>query len=139
MLYLSVSYDTIDCLISSILLFFLLPPRFWPSFLTTQEFDLDPLADLADLLDSPDIFDYEDIPNFPVSTVPGHKSRLLFGKLNNVTVMLMQGRFHAYEGYPLAKVSWFDLLTFRKIQTKKNGFNIECLESRVSIPHMLSS
>ena len=38
------------------------------------------------------------------STVPGHKSRLLFGKLKGVSVMLMQGRFHHYEGYTLGKV-----------------------------------
>jgi len=58
-------------------------------------------AGLADLLESPDILDYSDIPNFPISTVPGHKSRLLFGKLNNIEVMLMQGRFHHYEGYSM--------------------------------------
>lgn len=59
------------------------------------------LAGLGDLLDDPDIFDYADIPNFPISTVPGHKSRLLFGKLHGIPVMLMQGRFHHYEGYPM--------------------------------------
>jgi len=59
------------------------------------------LAGLADLLESPDILEYSEIPNFPISTVPGHKSRLLFGKLNNIQVMLMQGRFHHYEGYPM--------------------------------------
>lgn len=59
------------------------------------------LAGLADLLENPDIFDYSDIPNFPMSTVPGHKSRLLFGKLNGIELMLMQGRFHHYEGYPM--------------------------------------
>ena len=37
-------------------------------------------------------------------TVPGHKSRMLFGLLDNIPLMLMQGRFHAYEGYPLEKV-----------------------------------
>ena len=61
-------------------------------------------AGLADLLDNPDIFDYSDIPNFPLSTVPGHKSRLLFGKLNGIEVMLMQGRFHHYEGYSMQLV-----------------------------------
>lgn len=58
-------------------------------------------AGLADLLTNPDIFDYSEVPNFPLSTVPGHKSRLLFGKLNGIQVMLMQGRFHHYEGYPM--------------------------------------
>jgi len=64
-------------------------------------------AHLGDLLDADSeikIFPYSEIPHFPQSTVPGHKSRLLFGKLNGVEVMLMQGRFHAYEGYPLGKV-----------------------------------
>ena len=37
--------------------------------------------------------------------MPGHKSRLLFGKLKGVSLMLMQGRFHHYEGYTLGKVS----------------------------------
>ncbi len=42
---------------------------------------------------------YEDIPHFPVSTVAGHKGRLLFGKLAGKTVVAMAGRFHFYEGY----------------------------------------
>jgi len=63
------------------------------------------LAGLADLLQDPDVFPYEDIPHFPQSTVPGHKSRLLFGKLKGVSLMLMQGRFHHYEGYTLGKTA----------------------------------
>jgi len=59
------------------------------------------LAGLADLLKDSDVIEYSDIPNFPQSTVPGHKSRMIFGQLEDVQVMLMQGRFHAYEGYPL--------------------------------------
>lgn len=42
---------------------------------------------------------YADIPNFPVSTVEGHKGKLLFGKLSGKTVVAMAGRFHYYEGY----------------------------------------
>lgn len=42
---------------------------------------------------------YGDIPNFPVSTVDGHKGRLVFGKLSGKTVVAMAGRFHYYEGY----------------------------------------
>jgi len=42
---------------------------------------------------------YEDIPHFPVSTVEGHKGKLIFGKLAGKTVMAMGGRFHFYEGY----------------------------------------
>ena len=42
---------------------------------------------------------YGDIPNFPVSTVEGHKGKLIFGKLSGKTVVAMAGRFHYYEGY----------------------------------------
>ncbi len=42
---------------------------------------------------------YEEIPHFPVSTVEGHKSQLIFGKLSGKNVMAMAGRFHFYEGY----------------------------------------
>src|SRR5947209_7805905 len=44
---------------------------------------------------------YAEIPHFVHSTVPGHAGRLLVGKLENVPVVVMQGRFHFYEGYPL--------------------------------------
>merc|ERR1711935_40724 len=43
--------------------------------------------------------DYKDIPNFPVSTVQGHKGCLVFGKLGGKEVICMQGRFHLYEGW----------------------------------------
>ncbi|CAH2244367.1 purine nucleoside phosphorylase-like isoform X2 [Pararge aegeria] len=46
---------------------------------------------------------YEEIPNFPISTVEGHHGKLVFGHLNDVPVVAMQGRFHYYEGYPLWK------------------------------------
>lgn len=42
---------------------------------------------------------YAEIPNFPVSTVEFHKGNLVYGKINNKFVLIMQGRFHAYEGY----------------------------------------
>lgn len=49
---------------------------------------------------------YSDIPNFPVSTVHGHGSKLLLGKLNGVKVAVMQGRFHFYEGYSMQDVAF---------------------------------
>ncbi|XP_047481497.1 purine nucleoside phosphorylase-like isoform X1 [Penaeus chinensis] len=61
------------------------------------------LGGLADQLGDRDVFPYEDIPNFPVSTVKGHAGRMVIGLLSGVPVMCMQGRFHAYEGYPLWK------------------------------------
>ena len=45
--------------------------------------------------------EYKDIPNFPVSTVEGHKGQLILGQLGGKNVIAMQGRFHYYEGYPL--------------------------------------
>ena len=49
---------------------------------------------------------YENIPNFPVSTVEGHSGRLIFGKLGNKDIMAMQGRFHFYEGYTMKEVTF---------------------------------
>lgn len=49
---------------------------------------------------------YEDIPNFPVSTVEGHQGRLIFGQLGGKDIMAMQGRFHFYEGYSMAEVTF---------------------------------
>lgn len=48
--------------------------------------------------------DYENIPNFPVSTVDGHHGKLIFGILGNKKVVAMQGRFHYYEGYPMEDI-----------------------------------
>ncbi|XP_031825947.1 purine nucleoside phosphorylase isoform X2 [Nomia melanderi] len=61
------------------------------------------LGSLADSLENKQCFPYEDIPHFPVSTVKGHKGQMVFGHLQGVPVMCMQGRFHYYEGYPLWK------------------------------------
>lgn len=49
---------------------------------------------------------YEDIPNFPVSTVEGHSGKLIFGKLGGKDIMAMQGRFHYYEGYSMKEVTF---------------------------------
>ncbi len=48
--------------------------------------------------------DYSDIPNFPVSTVEGHKGKLIFGNLSGKKIVCMGGRFHYYEGYSPAEV-----------------------------------
>ena len=50
--------------------------------------------------------DYVDIPGFPLSTVESHAGRLLCGSLAGKTVVAMQGRFHRYEGYSLAQVTF---------------------------------
>lgn len=51
-------------------------------------------------------FNYEDIPNFPVSTVESHKGKLIYGHLENKKVVVMQGRFHYYEGYTMQEVTF---------------------------------
>ena len=49
---------------------------------------------------------YHEIPNFPISTVAGHKGALLFGTIGSKKVMAMQGRFHYYEGYNMKEVTF---------------------------------
>jgi purine-nucleoside phosphorylase len=49
---------------------------------------------------------YQDIPNFPVSTVESHSGKLIFGELGGKKVVAMQGRFHYYEGYNMQQVTF---------------------------------
>lgn len=49
---------------------------------------------------------YNEIPNFPVSTVEGHSGKLIFGRLGDKDIMAMQGRFHFYEGYSMKEVTF---------------------------------
>ncbi len=58
---------------------------------------------------------YEEIPNFPVSTVEGHSGKLIFGKLGNKDIMAMQGRFHYYEGYSMKEVT-FPIRVMRELE-----------------------
>lgn len=60
---------------------------------------------------------YGDIPNFPVSTVDGHKGQLIFGKLGGKNILAMQGRFHYYEGYDLKEVT-FPVRVMRELGIK---------------------
>lgn len=53
-----------------------------------------------------DIIPYQEIPHFPVSTVESHAGRLIFGNLSGKPVMVMQGRFHYYEGYSMQQVTF---------------------------------
>ncbi len=62
------------------------------------------LGSLGEKIENPEYVDYADIPNFPVSTAPGHVGRFVFGTLNGKKVMCMQGRIHLYEGYPVESV-----------------------------------
>lgn len=62
------------------------------------------LGTLGEKIGNPKYVDYADIPNFPVSTAPGHVGRFVFGTLNGKKVMCMQGRIHLYEGYEVQSV-----------------------------------
>lgn len=70
------------------------------------------LGDLAEEIIDPVFIDYHDIPGFPVSTVPGHKGRLVIGELEGKRVACMQGRFHYYEGWSLQQVV-YPIQTFK--------------------------
>jgi len=50
--------------------------------------------------------DYGDIPHFPLSTVESHHGKLIFGKLSGKNVVVMQGRFHYYEGYSMKQITY---------------------------------
>ena len=64
------------------------------------------LGELGESIAVKHVIPYAAIPNFPVSTVQGHKGNLLLGKFGNKNVIAMQGRFHYYEGYPMQEVTF---------------------------------
>ena len=64
------------------------------------------LGGIIEDLDIKFTLNYEDIPNFPVSTAPGHHGKLIFGNLGGKTVLAMQGRFHYYEGYTMQQITF---------------------------------
>lgn len=64
------------------------------------------LGGLVEEIDINTTLDYDEIPNFPVSTVDGHHGRLIFGTLGGKEVVAMQGRFHYYEGYDMEQVTF---------------------------------
>lgn len=63
------------------------------------------LGDLANEVEDAVTVDFSEVPHFPVSTVEGHAGRFVIGTLEGKTVIVMQGRFHYYEGYPMRKVA----------------------------------
>ncbi len=63
------------------------------------------LGKLADSVMDPTIIPYPEIPNWPLSTIHGHAGRLVIGNLFGVPSMVMQGRVHYYEGYPMDQVT----------------------------------
>jgi purine-nucleoside phosphorylase len=63
------------------------------------------LGGLVEEMEIAATLDYEAIPHFPKSTATSHRGRLVLGRLENVPVLVMEGRFHQYEGYPLKKIT----------------------------------
>lgn len=64
------------------------------------------LGSMADQIEQPKKFAFEDIPHFPVSTVKGHSGQLVIGQLKGKTVMAMQGRVHLYEGVTMQELTF---------------------------------
>ncbi|MBB6216655.1 purine-nucleoside phosphorylase [Anaerosolibacter carboniphilus] len=64
------------------------------------------LGSLANEIENPTVIPYDQIPNFPISTVEGHEGQLVLGTLEGKNVIAMQGRFHFYEGYSLQDVTF---------------------------------
>lgn len=62
------------------------------------------LGEFAEDIEDKIVIPYSQIPNFPVSTVKGHKGNLIFGKINERFILAFQGRFHLYEGYSISEV-----------------------------------
>jgi purine-nucleoside phosphorylase len=64
------------------------------------------LGDMAESVKPADYINYGDIPEWPRSTIQGHKGRLVIGELESKSVLIMQGRAHYYEGYPMHVVGF---------------------------------
>ncbi len=62
------------------------------------------LGKIVDHLQVESMVDYASIPHFPLSTVDGHAGKLISGRLGDTPVLVMQGRFHYYEGYAMEEV-----------------------------------
>ena len=77
------------------------------------------LGVLKDEFEEKIVIKYNEIPNFPVSTVEGHAGELIIGKLNGKEIIAMNGRFHYYEGYDLKETTFpervFKLLGIEKL------------------------
>ncbi|OGQ17656.1 MAG: purine-nucleoside phosphorylase [Deltaproteobacteria bacterium RIFCSPHIGHO2_02_FULL_40_11] len=72
------------------------------------------LGEFAETLEDRTTISYQDIPGFPQVTVPGHKGQLVFGTINQIPVVIMQGRMHYYEGYALEDTT-FPIRVFHQL------------------------
>ncbi|MDQ3394312.1 MAG: purine-nucleoside phosphorylase [Bacteroidota bacterium] len=64
------------------------------------------LGGLIDQMDKVKVIPYKEIPHFPLSTVESHSGKLIFGRIHGKTVVVMQGRFHFYEGYTMKQITY---------------------------------
>jgi len=64
------------------------------------------LGELVSFMQVDTCIPYNTIPHFPISTVEGHSGNLLFGSIHKVPVVVMQGRFHYYEGYSMQQITY---------------------------------
>ena len=63
------------------------------------------LGDYAEKIKIETVIDYHEIKGFPVSTVQGHKGRFVLGYVEDIPVMIMEGRVHYYEGYSTKEIA----------------------------------
>lgn len=64
------------------------------------------LGALVDIMENKEVIPYKEIPHFPQSKVAGHAGNLVFGTIGEKTVVVMQGRFHYYEGFSMKEVTY---------------------------------
>lgn len=64
------------------------------------------LGSLVDIMENKEVLSYRDIPHFPQSHVEGHAGNLVFGTIHGQAVVVMQGRFHYYEGFTMKEVTY---------------------------------
>lgn len=76
------------------------------------------LGNLATQIDAEKIIEYGDIPHFPVSTVESHSGKLIYGNISGKKVIAMQGRFHYYEGYSGAEIT-FPIRVMKELGVQK--------------------
>lgn len=72
------------------------------------------LGELVNVITDKYEIPYNEIPNFPISTVEGHSGKLIFGKIGGKDILAMQGRFHYYEGYDMKQVT-FPIRVFKAL------------------------
>jgi purine-nucleoside phosphorylase len=76
------------------------------------------LGNLATQIDAEKVIEYGNIPHFPVSTVESHSGKLIYGTLSGKKVLAMQGRFHYYEGYSGAEIT-FPIRVMKELGVQK--------------------